>query len=95
MTTIRRLQLQSAAALLVGAFVLASPRAASATPLPSDCGVCFESTDCSWSPGGGDGSACQTFCDMPNSSECIDGIPGGWVCDGTGVYRSFVYCSNS
>jgi hypothetical protein len=86
-----RLQASACSVIVMSGLLLRAPEAAFArgTNMTGDCGVCFQETGCQPDLDG----ACDTFCSSHAASGCINGIPGGWVCDGGFVYRSFVFCS--
>ena len=83
----RTIRMQGIGLLLVGLAALALPRPARATESP-DCGVCYQTYSCT----GSDPDDCNTYCDGGTPSSCVQGILGGWTCEGSGVYDSFVYC---
>ncbi len=93
MTRARRLQVQSLVVFVLAGVTLATPRTAAATEV-TGCGVCFTSSDCSWTPPEGAGTACQYYCASSKpSSECTSPVPAGWTCSGnSGGNNSFVQC---
>jgi len=82
------LRVQAVALLGIGGLSLATAPKAQARADEYTCGVCYEGNFCAFNPGGD----CASLCGYGPASECLNGIPGGWVCEGSGVYASFVYC---
>ena len=85
----RRIRIQALALGAIGAGLLAAPRAANARTESGGCGVCYTMLACNFGDGGSD---CMTFCGSGNAGSCQEGIPGGWVCYGSGNYESFRQC---
>lgn len=88
MSTMNKLMFQAAGVLTMGVISLATAPAANARADGYGCGVCYEEAFCSGNRSGD----CQQLCGAGATGECVYGIPGGWMCEGSGVYASFTYC---
>lgn len=86
----RRIRAISVVVLSMAAMTLTMPRQSHATATFFRCGVCttgFECPDVETRM-----EQCNNFCGTYTASECLGGIPGGWECDGGGVYGNSWEC---
>jgi len=91
MLSVRRIQMQSLAVVVVGLAWLHFPSKAVAEESSGGCVACFWGSDCSED----NDDACDGQCGPGGwvaTGECSTGIPGGVTCPKGGVYDSVISC---
>lgn len=86
----RKIRLMSVAVLAMAGATLAVPAKSVAAVPDAQCGVCYTDNLCPSSQYRDD--QCYAFCGTFVASDCTGGIPGGWTCQGHGVYQNFWQC---
>ena len=83
-----KIRMFSLCVMAMGAISLSTPKLSAAAPV-SECGVCYSGScpELEYRRG-----QCNLLCNTLVAGACKDGIPGGWVCDGPGVYNEFWEC---
>ncbi|HKO19216.1 MAG TPA: hypothetical protein VJU82_10055 [Acidobacteriaceae bacterium] len=90
MTIHSKLRLMSLAVLGMAGVLAAPGNSEAAVVDGAGCGVCDSNSTC---PSDSFRSEqCEAYCNSFIASGCMGGIPGGWTCQGGGVYSNFWQC---
>jgi hypothetical protein len=90
MASHRRIRFMAAVVVGMAVMTLTTPRESRAAPTLFRCGVCTTAFECPDAQTRQE--QCNAICDTYVASECLGGIPGGWTCNGGGVYTDSWEC---